>query len=210
MRVDGNRFRRARTATFLKVLSGLPAGKPVRILDVGGTPSYWQAMSDLWSGRDLRFTIVNLDTPSSDDGPYSIRAGNACDLSEYADNAFDVVHSNSVIEHVGHWSEMAAMAREVRRLAPVYYLQTPYFWFPFEPHYRTPIFQWLPETTRAKMLCAKRRGFRGPAKSIDEAMRDIQTVNLLSKAQLRELFPDGRIVEERVLGLTKSITAVRT
>lgn len=40
-------------------------------------------------------------------------------------------------------------------------------------------------------------GFRGPTRSIDEAMRDIQTVNLLSKAQLRELFPDGRIVQER-------------
>lgn len=209
MQVDGNRFRRARLATFLKVLDRAPSGKTIRILDVGGTPSYWRAMADLWSDRDLHFTIVNLDTPSSDDGPFSIRQGDACDLKEFADNHFDVVHSNSVIEHVGHWAEMSAMAREVRRLAPTYYLQTPYFWFPIEPHYRTAFFQWLPETTRAKMLCARARGFRGPAKSIDEAMRDIQTVNLLSKSQMRELFPDARIVDERLLGLTKSITAIR-
>ena len=209
MRVDGNRFRRARLATFLSVLGGLPADRPIHILDVGGTPTYWRGMSDLWADRNLKFTIVNLDMEAAEDGPFSLRAGDACNLKEYADNQFDVVHSNSVIEHVGHWEEMSQMAREVRRLAPRYYLQTPNFWFPFEPHYRTAFFQWYPETIRAKMLCARRHGFRGPARSIDEAMRDIQTVNLLSRSQLAELFPDAKIVHERVVGLTKSLTAIR-
>jgi hypothetical protein len=209
MLVDGNRFRRLRLARFLELIPARSDDRPIEVLDIGGTRSYWEAMSDLWSHLPLKFTIVNLGQEASDDGAFSMRPGNACNLREYRDLQFDVVHSNSVIEHVGHWPEMKAMAAEVRRLASKYYVQTPNFWFPLEPHYRSVGFQWWPETVRAKMLCAKQRGFRAKAASIDAAMQDIQTVNLLSASQLKALFPDAEIARERVLGLTKSISAIR-
>ncbi|MDZ4373139.1 MAG: methyltransferase domain-containing protein [Phenylobacterium sp.] len=209
MRVDGNRFRRARLAKFLELVPSARTGEPIRILDIGGTRSYWESMTDLWSHLPLRFTIVNLEQEHIDDGVYALRSGNACDLAEYPDNAFDVIHSNSVIEHVGHWSEMRSMANEVRRLAPSYFVQTPNFWFPMEPHYRTLGFQWWPEATRARMLMRKRRGFRGPAASLDAAMKNIQSVNLLTASQVSELFPDAKIDREMVFGLAKSIIATR-
>jgi hypothetical protein len=196
-------------ARFLDVLPGPAAGRPIQVLDIGGTRTYWESMVDLWSHIPMKFTIVNLGQEPNDDGIYSLRPGNACDLSEYGDNQFDIVHSNSVIEHVGHWPQMQAMAREVSRLAPKYFLQTPNFWFPMEPHYRTLGFQWWPETVRARMLCQKKRGFHARKASIDAAMRDVQSVNLLDAPQLRALFPEAEILKERVLGLTKSIIAVR-
>lgn len=208
MRVDGNQFRRKRMKLFLSLL-GDPASRTLRILDIGGTASYWRATEDLWKPWSLHFTIVNLGVEPSDDGPFSIRPGNACAMPEYADNAFDIVHSNSVIEHVGHWPEMAAMAGEVRRLAPAYYLQTPDFWFPVEPHYRTIGFQWLPESARAALLRDHKLGFRGPTRSFDAAMRDIQTVNLLTATQMRELFPDADHRRERFFGFSKSLIAMR-
>ena len=208
MRTDGNVFRRGRMRVFLDLL-GPPTDRPIRVLDIGGTVSYWRATEDMWKPWPLHFTIVNLGVEPGEDGPYSLRPGNACAMPEYDDNTFDIVHSNSVIEHVGHWPEMAAMAGEVRRLAPKYYLQTPNFWFPVEPHYRAVGFQWLPESMRAWLLTNHRFGFRGPTRDYDEAMRSIQTVNLVSSRQMRALFPDAELKLERVLGLAKSLIATR-
>lgn len=209
MKVDGNRFRRARFARFLALADTASGAGPLRILDVGGSKSYWTSLGDLWVGRDWRITIVNLDLAAEEDGPFALRPGNACDLSEHADASFDLVHSNSVIEHVGHWPEMTAMAREIRRLAPHYFVQTPNLWFPVEPHFRTLFFALYPEARRARMLMRKRRGFRGPATDMAVAMASIQSVNLLDAAQMRALFPDAAVERERVFGLTKSLIAVR-
>jgi hypothetical protein len=90
-----------------------------------------------------------------------------------------------------------------------YYLQTPNFWFPYEPHYRTLFFQMYPESVRAAMLMRKRRGFRGPMQNLDDAMCNIQDVNLLTARQMRALFPDATLEKERVLGLAKSLIVWR-
>lgn len=208
--VDANRFRRARFSRVLGMLEELAGnGRPVKVLDIGPPPAYWSGLRDLWGHIPLNVTLVNLGIPEADDPPFAIRSGNACVMPEYADNSFDLIHSNSVIEHVGHWNEMRAMANEVRRLAPRHYLQTPNFGFPVEPHYRTLFFHWYPEAVRARMLMRKKRGFRGPHPTIDAAMRDLQSVNLLNAAQLAALFPDSTIERERFFGLAKSLIAVR-
>ena len=210
MNIDGNRFRQARFASFLALADRVrTSGAAIRILDIGGTQSYWEALAPLWVDRDFDITIVNLDTPTSDSGAYHIRSGNACAMPEHGDNSFDIVHSNSVIEHVGQWPQMAAMAREVRRLAPHYYLQTPNLWFPVEPHYRSLFFALWPEAVRARKLMKRRHGFRGPHPDFATAIADVQTVNLLDAQGLTALFPDGTLIRERFFGLTKSLTVIR-
>jgi hypothetical protein len=208
-KVDHNRFRRKRFGLFTDQLKHRFAGATrIRLLDIGGSKAYWQGVEDLWRDFPLHITIVNLEAPAIDDGPYTLRPGDACALPEYADNSFDVVHSNSVIEHVGDWARMALMAAEVRRLAPHHFVQTPYFGFPLEPHFRTLFFHWYPEIVRAQMLMSKKRGFRGPMSTLDAAMRSVQSVQLLGVRQMAELFPHSRIERERVYGLTKSIMAI--
>lgn len=208
MKVDGNRFRARRFANFLALLDQAGVNdRPIRVLDIGGTESYWRALESQWQGRDLDITLVNLGVEPRDEGIFHHRPGNACAL-DYPDNSFDVVHSNSVIEHVGHWEQMARMAGEVRRAAPRYYVQTPNFWFPVEPHYRSLFYHWLPESARAARLVGRKRGFRS-APDFDAAMRDIQTVVLLTARQMRALFPDGRLLRERIGPFTKSLIMVR-
>lgn len=207
---QGNRFRQARMKRFLSLVdrAGRGAG-PVRILDVGGRVEFWEACRDSWKDRDLRITLVNLEIDDSDRPPvYELRNGNGCDLSHYADNSFDIVHSNSVIEHVGQWPQMRAMAAEVRRLAPHYFVQTPNLWFPYEPHYELPMIQFLPESARARLLLRKQRGYL-LARDMDSAMEIVQGINLLDMAQFSALFPDARIERERFGPLTKSLIAIR-
>jgi hypothetical protein len=209
MKVDGNLFRQKRFAKFLRVADlATPSTGKLRILDVGGTQSYWEALSPLWAGRDFEITIVNLGVEESDSYPYHVRAGDACALDQYESNSYDIVHSNSVIEHVGRWTQMQSMAGEIRRLAPHYYVQTPNYWFPYEPHYRTAFMHWYPESVRASMIVKKKRGFIH-ASSFDQAMRDVQDINLITARQMTALFPDAEIHKERVGPLTKSLIAIR-
>lgn len=205
-----NSFRRRRTELFLKLVDPILAKKgEVRILDVGGTIGYWRTLETLLGGRNLRFTVVNLGGEPRDEGRFAIRAGDACNLAEYADDSFDIVHSNSVIEHVGQWVEMRRMANEVRRLAPTYFLQTPNMWFPIEAHFSLPFIHWLPEQMRAAILYAPKGKFVPRDAPYDAAIEMVQRVNLLSRSQMARLFPDAELVPERVMGLAKSWIAIR-
>lgn len=203
----GNRFRQRRMREFLRLLEPLrKTGRTVRIVDLGGTAAYWRALPSLYAAPDIEITVLNLDSDSGRDANLIVQHGNACSV-DFPDGAFDVVHSNSVIEHVGQWSEMARMAAEVRRLAPIYFVQTPNVWFPVEPHFKLPLVHWLPEQARVSVLKATGRLPRNLA--ADLAALAVQRICLLSSVQLAALFPDARIWKEKVAGLTKSLVAIR-
>jgi len=206
------RFRRARARRVVELIQSLSAAKGrCRIIDLGGEADYWSLFDrEVLERADVAITLVNLERQSADDPLFDTVEGDACDLPQYPDDSFDLVHSNSVIEHVGDWARMERFAREARRLAPAYYVQTPYFWFPIEPHFSAPFFHWRSEQARARFLLKRGYGFRSrPASDLGEAMVDVQHARLLDKAQFRFLFPDAEHVDEKAAGLTKSLIALR-
>jgi len=182
--------------------------RPLRVLDLGGEEPYWSDKIAL-IGRSLEITLVNLYESKPSKLPFIAIKGDARSLAQFPNNSFDIVHSNSVIEHVGSWKDMKAMASEVRRLAPAYFVQTPYFWFPVEPHFRAVGYHWLPEPVRARRLMSRALGFVGKADSFDAAMEAIRASVLLDRPMFADLFPDSDIVFERVFGLRKSMMAIR-
>ncbi|MCW5701078.1 MAG: class I SAM-dependent methyltransferase [Bradyrhizobium sp.] len=206
----GSRLRRRRFAVVRDMLTEIGRHtSPIRILDIGGTELYWRPFLKDIEAFNCEVTLVNLARVEAENPRFVSMEGNATGLP-FADNSFDFIHSNSTIEHVGRWPEMQAMAGEVRRLAPSYYLQVPYFWFPVEPHFRAPFFHWLPEQVRARLLMRFGLGYGGRRReTLDEAMMALQSSQLLDAKQLRELFPDADIRRERFLGFTKSLMAVR-
>lgn len=205
------RFRRAR-ARRIRVLieaTAVESGS-CRIIDLGGTPDYWSLFDRrLLEACKVRITLVNPRPLSVDNAMFRVVQGDACAQPRFADQEFDLVHSNSVIEHVGDWARMEDFATEVRRLAPRYYVQTPYFWFPVEPHYSSLFFHWRSEQWRARRLMRRAHGFAERAADIGTAMRIVQDARLLDKAQFRFLFPDAEHHDEQIAGLTKSLIAVR-
>lgn len=210
-RAAASSFRLARFSLFLDLINSMPAtDRPLRILDVGGVEAYWRDKRQLIP-RSVEITILNLDGGELAAEPgFVFLQGNACSMPEFADNSFDIVHSNSVIEHVGQWSNMMSMAKEIRRVAPNYFVQTPYFWFPIEPHARTPLLHWLPESLKFRLVMARKCGpYWSKAATVDEAMRTIQDSSLLDRRMFSALFPDAKIISEKFLGMTKSLMAIR-
>lgn len=204
-------FRTRRFAEIEAKIRMISAAKGrCRIVDVGGREEYWTPILPTLKEARAHLTIVNLEKTKPRSGPlFDFAFGNACDLSDFASQSFDFVHSNSLIEHVGRWPQMQQCASEIRRLAPSYYVQTPYFWFPIEPHFRLPFFAWAPEQLRARVLMRRECGYMAKAGTWDDAMREVQGINLLDKTQMSALFPDAKIAFERVLGLPKSLLAWR-
>jgi SAM-dependent methyltransferase len=128
-----------------------------------------------------------------------VRVGDGTRL-EFADGEFGAVFSSSTIEHVPKQLQ-AAFAAEIRRVGRRYFVQTPNRYFPIEPHYQFPFFQFFPEWVQRALNNRFSLGWRDKGQW--------EEVNLLSAGQLRKLFPDAEIHRERVFGLTKSLMAVR-
>ena len=158
-----------------------------------------------------RILLVNRVPEVTRNGDlFDFRAGDVSSIDWLENNSFDIVHSNSVIEHLGDWQNMGQFANEVKRLARRYYVQTPYFWFPIEPHFIAPFFHWLPEPTRAGILTRIPLGLGGKSPGLDNAIQRVQSVRLLNGSQFRHLFDDASHVSEKFLGLTESLIAIRS
>jgi hypothetical protein len=197
-----NKLRTRRFAMFASLVDQLP--KPVRIIDIGGTLSYWQQRG--WVGKEsVQITVVNLGAKELVCENVSIRDGNALALSEYTNASFDVAYSNSVIEHLFDFENQAKMAKEVQRIAKAYWVQTPNFWFPIEPHFHVPGWQWLPREIRVALLMRYRCGWRGPVADRKLAEALVDEVRLMDGEELVKLFPNAVLWKEKLFGLTKSL-----
>lgn len=186
---------------------------PFRILDVGGTSIYWQRVGlEFLAQHDIEVLCVSPGLGDFGVGlpRVTVAAGDGMAL-DFPDLSFDLVHSNSVIEHVGRSKEMQHFAAEVRRLAPAYYIQTPNFWFPVEPHfYRVPMFHWLPRPLRVELARRWRIGLHPPSGDYLRALRVVEYAVLLDRRLFCALFPDANIATERFALLPKSLIALRS
>jgi SAM-dependent methyltransferase len=179
-----------------------------RVLDIGGTPDNWELID-----MAPRLVLLNMPRAQADlAGAARWVAGDGRALP-FRDAAFDVVFSNSVIEHVGDTASQERFAREVARVGRAFWVETPNRWFPVEQHLLTPLVHWLPKSWQAAIV---RRGtvwsvLTRPTPDrrdfyIEHFLRDIRLVGV---GELKRLFPGARIVRERFLGVTKSLIACR-
>lgn len=199
------KFREKRFAFFKELLQTVEADKPIEILDIGGTQLYWERMNFTESDR-YNITLLNLSVaPVKYKNFYSIK-GDACDLSEFRDKHFDIVFSNSVIEHLFTKENQMKMANEVRRVGRFYYIQTPNYYFPLEPHWLFPLFQFLPFGVRVFLTKNFNLGNYKKSKTREAAIKRVDEVKLLTEKEMKKLFPDGKVYKEYLLGLVKSIT----
>ena len=199
-----NRFRNRRFAKFESLVQ--PRGQAISILDIGGTTQFWEQRG--WAGKkDVQIVLFNLVEEEQQYANIMAITGDATNLMNIENNAFDIVFSNSVIEHLFTWEKQQAMADEARRVGRAYWIQTPNFWFPIEPHFHALGWQWWPRSFRIALIQRWRFGQRGPYRDKNEAANRIDEIQLLTERRLRALFPAAHIWREPFLGFTKSLVA---
>jgi len=199
-----NRMRNRRIRLFEKLTETLP--KPLNLIDIGGTEEFWQQRG--WIGReDVNITAVNLLGTGTKNQNVNVEWGDATNLANYADSEFDVAFSNSVIEHLYNYKNQCKMAAEVQRVATAYWVQTPNFWFPFEPHFHILGWQWMPRAVRVGVIRRRQCGWRGPCSNVEDARAAVDEVRLMTKAELRRAFLGAEIWNERMFGMVKSMVA---
>jgi len=196
------RFRRRRMQRFL---STFPITSETRILDVGGTPDVWRLVS-----QRPKVTLLNTPRTREEQGTADWVAGDGCCLP-FRDQSFDLVFSNSVIEHVGGYERRRLFAKWTRELGEHYWMQTPNRNFPVEPHWLFPWFQFLPPAARAWVTGWWPLGnfTRLREKPYRERLWNVLEIELVSLAELKLHFPDGEIRRERLGPLTKSYVFTR-
>lgn len=201
-----SRLRRRRFELFAAMVHALPG--VVRILDIGGTQDYWQSMA---LGTEflsrVQVTLLNL-VPQPVSWPnFTSQVGDARAMPHFSDQQFDLVFSNSTIEHLGGYAAQQEMAAQVRRVGRYYYIQTPNRYFPLEPHFLFPGFQFLPLGVRVWLVQHFSLGWFPRMPDADQALAEVSSIRLLGAAEFKALFPGAVVYKERYLGLTKSFVA---
>ena len=176
-----------------------------KVLDVGGTLFNWNLL-----GKRPRLTMVNLTALTSEKNAeyvnWIIADGR---YLPFKDGAFDVVYSNSLIEHLENLDGQLKFAAECMRVGKNYFIQTPNKWFPIEPHFLAPFIHWLPRQVSRRLL----RNFTvwgwitRPTQQQCDAM--LQEIRLLDAREMRSIFPQAELIQERLLGWTKSFIILK-
>lgn len=200
-----NKFRRKRFILFGNLIHSLP--KPAKILDLGGTINYWEKMHFV-NIQGVHITILNQHEEKIDYRNFTSIIGDARDLSVFKNGEFDIILSNSVIEHVGDFNDQMKMANEITRVGKSYFVQTPNFYFPIEQHFYFPFFQMLPISLRIWLVMHFRLGFFSKIADKNKAGEVVSSVRLLRKNEIKILFPQANIIKEKFLSLTKSFIVI--
>lgn len=192
-------FRKGRMRLFSQLFA---ITSKTKILDLGGSAFNWTLLD-----VRPRLTILDIYEHSNKAEWADYVVSDGCHTA-FANASFDIVFSNSVIEHVGGIERQREFAKECMRCGRAFFVQTPNKWFPFDTHTLMPFAHWLPQRIFRKLVrFSPRFLFFKPDPGDRE---DFSNMRLLSRKDLQELFPGAEILEEKFCGITKSLIAVTT
>jgi hypothetical protein len=194
-------FRQQRNEEFTRRFPDLPH---MRVLDLGGTAVSWRVLGL----HPQSVTLVNPDHPDDPAEPWlEIVREDAC---AGGFGSYDLVFSNSLLEHLGGHARRQRFADVVHESAPRWWIQTPYRYFPIEPHWVFPFFQFLPFQVRVLICQHWRTLHQNGAIDRAEAAAAVASIELASATEMRMYFPSSEFWYERLAGVPKSLVAINT
>jgi hypothetical protein len=175
---------RLRAGRCRKAQAVMHPSPSMTLLDVGGTPETGGEFDSL-RALFAEVLVVNPDprhgaVPMAPNVKFEL--GDGCALP-YADESFDWVFSNAVLEHVGDRDKQVRFAQEMQRVARLgYFLSTPNRHFFMDPHTYLPFYHLLSDHAQAKVI----RFSLGH-------MRQWRPLDLVSAKDLRQMFPSAKV-----------------
>ena len=192
-----------------------------RILDFGGYDGSWLSFLVPENNGNLYVADIAEDALKKAKNKFGLKTVLLDESGKipFDDNYFDVVFCNSVIEHVTvdkneiysiktnkefrekSFARQQFLASEIRRVSKKYFVQTPNKHFIIESHNWFPsFFIYLPRTYQIKLIKFLSKYW------IKSSTPD---VNLLTEKDMKLLFPDAEIFQEKSLYMTKSLIAIK-
>lgn len=192
--------RKSRERKFRLFLGLLRPSPATRILNVGASGSHHALPKQFESEYEHRGQITGGGISFSEvqdyrDGFPGVKSVvfDGCALP-FVDKSFDIVYSNAVIEHLPDLRSQQRFAAEVARVGRGWFVTTPNLWYPVEPHYHLPFVQFLPQRWQRRLVTKLGKV-------------PYENLRLLSKSQLRELFPQGCVLGCRVTFYSETLIA---
>jgi len=167
--------------------------RATRVLDVGFSEEEYSSNDNFIEKHyphPEMLTALGIDTPVKFKRRYPEVATVQYDGSvfPFSDQAFDVLWSNAVIEHVGDRSKQLFFLKEIKRVSKKAFITTPNRFFPVEVHTCTPLLHYLPESIFDRYVTL-----------IGKRWATSEYIRLLSHSELEALLADADIAEYRII-----------
>lgn len=195
---------KARQRRWAMLLDRFPRLGEMDVVDLGGTVDYWLSAPV----RPRTLCVVNLRGSELGEPPSWARTVEADACTWSPSGRYDLVVSNSLIEHLTGWERRRMLSDQIHRLADHHWVQTPYRYFPVEPHWICPFLQHAPVAVRA-WVSRWWPLMHSRAQDWHTSVYNALEVDLLSKTEMRWLFPDSQLLVEGWMGLPKALIATR-
>jgi hypothetical protein len=194
--------RKSREKKFRLFMELLRPSAETSILNVGATGTTTGLADQLESSYPYQGNItgggINLNEVTDYQRSFpqvSALMFDGCALP-FPDKSFDIVYSNAVLEHLPGADLVQRFAAEVQRVGRGWFVTTPNFWYPFDPHYHLPFVQLMSQEAQ-----------RGLVQTLGKTPYDY--LHLFSKRELRGLFPTSQVIGCRVTFSPETLIAYR-
>lgn len=196
-----------RTKRLRRFVSAYPDLGSLSVLDIGGRPYIWNLLKEKYNIIPMKLVLYNTedDNQMIHQRDFNVQIGDGRSMA-FDDSSFDLVFSNSVIEHVGSFHDMQKFGSECMRVGKEVYIQTPCKYFFVEPHLVAFFIHYLPRNLYRKLSFLSLR-YISLRRNKLQFYKIFDGIRLLNEAEFRSLFPNMEINFERFLLFKKSMIA---
>lgn len=170
-----------------------------RVLDLGVTPDTSLPESNVferWYPYSSQLTAASIEYAKNIEkiflGVHFVKLEPGMKLP-FPDGYFHALHCSAVLEHVGDNDAQRQFIKEAVRVTRYFFFSTPNRWFPIDFHTFVPFAHWLPRKAHQTILRGMKKDFWAKTENL----------NLLSRRQVFNLFPNCRTLQVKTISLFK-------